>query len=115
MCEETNDMNQSRKLCFMYFDHHFSGFLPPNQHPTSFGSIQTMRAEALNNPCRVIHNPSCAADWALWMEDHPIDERNMQEVYAQQTESEEDARERLDDPTASSSFSGTSYIPASSQ
>ena len=52
---------------------------------------------AMMAQCRELHNVYCKFGWDQWMEDHPNNGQDMAQVYADHTESEAEAENRLSD------------------
>lgn len=108
LVEESGVMNKSRINCFLYMDTKLRASEVPRRQRTS-DQIQTaiVFLSVEMNQCRLLHQATpCTLSWNAWMEDHPGGNVDMAEVYAQQTESEGEAEERLsgDDYGASDSF-----------
>jgi hypothetical protein len=69
---------------------------------------------ALMNECRLIHrHQPCQMHYGTWLEDHPANNQNMAQAYADATESEAEAEARLSGDEESGW--DTSVYPASSQ
>lgn len=105
-------MNKSRINCFLYMDTKMTASeLPPRPRALVQRQTTVAHLSVEMNQCRLLHrNTQCTLSWDAWMEDHPADNTNMAQVYAQQTESEAEAEERLSGDEA-----WDTAVPASSQ
>lgn len=117
MVEESGIMNKSKINCFLYMDTKLLATEIPRRQRT-LDQIQTslVHLSVEMNQCRLLHDATpCTLSWHAWMEDHPNNNMDMATVYAQQTESEAEAEDRLsgDDFGAGDSFMTAN--PASSQ
>jgi hypothetical protein len=114
--EETGAMNKSRINCFMYMDARLTAQELPRQHANRAPDAHIQRTQAYltveMNQCRLLHPTRCRLHWDAWMEDHPVNNANMAHVYAQLTESEAEAEERLSEDDWEE---GDTVLPQSSQ
>jgi hypothetical protein len=108
-------MNKSRINCFMYMDARLTQTELPRQNDQRPPDAYIQRVTAVlaveMNQCRALHPTSCQFHWDAWMQDHPINNVNMAQVYAALTESEAEAEERL---TEDDWEEGDSVLPQSS-
>ena len=110
--EESGVLNRTRINCFMYLDSVLRNSLPRQDRSAHYIASVTGVAAAVMHQCRAVHPArQCEVHWECWMEDHA--RQDMDQVYASHTESENEARVRLDGPIVISSSPG-SGIPANS-
>lgn len=104
-------MNKSRINCFMYQDAVMTANeLPIRQRTDAQIKTSLIHLNVEMNQCRLLHHVhNCQLSWNAWLEDHGGP--NMAQIYAQQTESEAEADERL----SGSDSEGESVQPWSSQ
>lgn len=114
MRQETGPMNKSRINCFLYMDARLTATELPRQVRTpAYVQQRLLHLSVEMNQCKLLHSDQqCALDWAAWMNDHPANGIDMAAVYANQTESEAEAEERLSGDSGSEDWD--SAEPASS-
>lgn len=111
--EESNEENQTRKMCFLYMRMQLRRFFLPINPAMSILDRVTLitRIKAGMEMCGVVHHKQpCDLDWATWVDDHPINltPGQMEEIYRQQAALEPEI------PASESSGLGTSVYPWSS-
>lgn len=115
MVEESSLLNRSRINCFLYMDARCSDSLPQAPRSERYIGSEIGTMYALMQQCRTLHTPTCQLHWQAWFQDHPSNNEDMARVYAEQTESEEEALERLEIPDSQEDFDEDSFQPYSTQ
>ena len=117
--EESSITNRSRINCFLYIDARLTQTELPRQNADRPADAYIQRVHAVlaveMNQCRLIHSTRrCEFHWDAWMQDHPVNNANMAQVYAALTESEAEADERLTSDEWDEDDEGDTVLPASS-
>jgi hypothetical protein len=115
MVEETGILNRSRINCFLYMDACCRQSLPTQQRSERYIGSEIGTMHALMQQCRTLHTPTCELHWQAWFQDHPNNHQDMAAVYAEQSESEAEASERLESPDLEGFSEEDSYLPHSTQ
>lgn len=115
MVEETGILNRSRINCFLYMDACCSKSLPQEPRSERYIGSEIGTMYALMQQCQTLHTPTCKLYWQAWFQDHPNNHQDMAAIYAEQTESEEEALERLEIPDSYGESEDDSHTPFSTQ
>lgn len=110
MIQESGALNKSRINCFMFMDARMVAQLPLQNPTPEQIATHLLHLRVIMHQCRELHaHQACVLNWNSWVEDHNDD--NMAAVYANQTESEAEAEERL---SGEESEGWSSAVPNSS-